>query len=252
MNRLIINADDFGKSKDINYAILKAFELNLCMDTTLLVNFEDSEHAASLAIDNNIQNQVGIHLNLTEGFPLTDSIKKERRFCNPDGRFHYKKNKRIIKLSKSEKKAVNEELSCQIQRCRNFGISISHADSHNHIHEEPGMLLLIAKILKKEKIPFLRITKNMGKTSLQNLVYRGIYNTYLSFKNQAGTNYFGSISDLYVSNKHISNSIIEIMVHPGSIIRNQIYDHLSNENLSLKLPAIINKNKLISYNQITE
>ena len=41
MIKLIINADDFGKSKEINLAIMEAMDLNLCKDTTLLVNFKD-------------------------------------------------------------------------------------------------------------------------------------------------------------------------------------------------------------------
>jgi len=91
MKNLIINADDFGMSKDVNFAILAAMDLNLCKDTTLLVNFEASEHAAKLAIATNRKNNIGIHINLTEGYPLTYNIRNESRFCNNEGLFHNKK-----------------------------------------------------------------------------------------------------------------------------------------------------------------
>lgn len=253
MNQLIINADDFGMSKEINFAIMAAMDFNLCMDTTLVVNFKDSAHAANLAIANNIQNNVGIHLNLTEGFPLTNKIKQERRFCNPDSLFHYKRNKRLILLSSSEKRAVYEELKSQIQLCRNLGIPISHADSHVHIHEEPGLLAIIINILKKENIPFLRISRNIGRTSMINNVYRNTYNAILSYNNLAGTNYFGSVYDFYYSKRSIrKNPIIEIMIHPGLIKNNQVFDIYSNENLSLLLPKIIINNTIISYDQIRQ
>jgi predicted glycoside hydrolase/deacetylase ChbG (UPF0249 family) len=251
MHNIIINADDFGMSKEITLAILFAMEQKLCLDTTLLVNFVDSENAANLAIDKQIKQNIGIHLNLTEGIPLTDNIKKEKRFCNEEGLFHYKKRERIIHLSTTEKKAVYEELTSQIKLCRSFGIPISHADSHNHVHEEPGLLFIFTQVIKENKIPFLRISNNTGPTSFTNKMYRNTYNRVLAFNKLNGTNYFGSTSDYSnFSRSKTNNSITEIMVHPGAIIQDQIIDTYSNENLSLVLPEIINGNNLISYRQL--
>ena len=248
---LIINADDFGINAETTHAIMAAMDSGLCMDTTLLVNFENSEHAAKLAISNNRKDHVGIHLNLTEGCPLTSRIQNERLFCDQDGIFHYKKQKRILKLSTAEKKAVCEEITSQIRLCRSFGIPISHADSHNHIHEEPGLFLLLIGILKKEKVPYLRLTNNLGRVSLINRVYRHSCNYILHTKKLSGTNYFGSTSDFRNSmTKFQPNAIVELMIHPGQETDKQIFDVYSKENLSLILPEIINGNKLISYNQL--
>jgi len=248
MIKFIINADDFGKSKEINLTIMEAMDLNLCKDTTLLVNFADSLNAAELAIQKNWKNNVGVHLNLSEGYPLTSDIKKEKRFCNDDGLFHYKKNKRILRLTTSEKKAVYFELSSQIHLCRKYGIPISHADSHQHIHEEPGMLQIIMNIVKHENIPFLRITQNLVKSFVVNSIYRNISNFNLSRNNLAASKYFGSTSDYYqVKDKIQQNSIVELMIHPGTIIDNNVYDIYSKENLSLQLPEILKDNILISY-----
>ena len=251
MKNLIINADDFGMSKDVNFAILAAMDLDLCMDTTLLVNFEEAEHAAKLAISTNKKSNIGIHLNLTEGYPLTQKIRNESRFCNNEGMFNNKKKKRIYSLSTSEKIAVYEEITCQIQTCRKMGIPISHADSHNHIHEEPAFLMLLLDILKKERIPFIRLTNNIGNTSLINSIYRNAYNTILKSNNLAGTDYFGSITNLSHPSRNLrDNSFVELMIHPGKIVDDQIYDVYSKENLSMLLPAIIEGNRLMSYHQL--
>jgi len=251
MSNLIINADDFGISKAVNYAIMAAMDSNICTDTTFLANFEESENAANLAISMNRTNRVGIHLNLTEGFPLCSKIRNEPRFCNQEGYFHNKKLKRIVLLSNSEKVAVQEELTSQIQLCRKFGIPISHADSHNHIHEEPGLGLLIMNILKKENVPYLRLTNNIGETSFVNKIYRSTYNLVLGFKGLTVTEYFGSLSNLNDYKMKIDdNSVVELMIHPGKIVDNQILDVYSKENLSLLLPQIIERNKLISYSQL--
>ena len=251
MSNLIINADDFGISKAVNYAIMAAMDSTICTDTTLLANFDESENAANLAISMNRTDRVGIHLNLTEGFPLSLKIRNEPRFCNQEGYFHNKKLKRIALLSKSEKIAVQEELTSQIRLCRKFGIPISHADSHNHIHEEPGLGLLIMDILKNENIPYLRLTNNIGETSFVNRIYRSTYNLVLGFKGLTVTEYFGSITNLNNYTKKIDeNSVVELMIHPGKIVDNQILDVYSKENLSLLLPQIIDRNKLISYSQL--
>jgi chitin disaccharide deacetylase len=251
MSNLIINADDFGISKAVNYAIMAAMDSNICTDTTLLANFDESENAANLAVSMNRTDRVGIHLNLTEGFPLSLKIRNEPRFCNQEGYFHNKKLKRIALLSKSEKIAVQEELTSQIRLCRKFGIPISHADSHNHIHEEPGLGLLIMGILKNENIPYLRLTNNIGETSFVNRIYRSTYNLVLGFKDLTVTEYFGSIANLNNYTKKIDeNSVVELMIHPGEIVDNQILDVYSKENLSLLLPQIIDRNKLISYSQL--
>jgi len=251
MNKLIINADDFGLNSEVNSAIMTAMELNLCTDTTLLVNFEDSAQAAALAISNKRINNVGIHFNLTEGYPLTNKIKNEMRFCNSKGVFHFKKKTRIIYLSKTERIAVYEELKSQIKLCRNLGIPISHADSHNHIHEEPGLFHLFIEIVKQEKIPFLRITNNLGKTSFINKFYRNSYNRLLNCSKLAGTDYFGSIANLTNYEKKIpEGSIIELMIHPGRILNNEIFDVYSKENLTLNLSGLINGSKLISYHHL--
>jgi len=251
MSNLIINADDFGISKAVNSAIMAAMDSNICTDTTLLANFDESENAANLAVSMNRTDRVGIHLNLTEGFPLSLKIRNEPRFCNQEGYFHNKKLKRIALLSKSEKIAVQEELTSQIRLCRKFGIPISHADSHNHIHEEPGLGLLIMGVLKNENIPYLRLTNNIGETAFVNRIYRSTYNLVLGFKDLTVTEYFGSIRNLNNYTKKIDeNSVVELMIHPGEIVDNQILDVYSKENLSLLLPQIIDRNKLISYSQL--
>lgn len=251
MSNLIINADDFGISKAVNHAIMAAMDASICTDTTFLANFDDSENAAQLAISMKRTDRIGIHLNLTEGLPLSSKIRNESRFCNQEGYFHNKKLKRIVQLSKSEKVAVQDELTSQIRLSRKLGLALSHADSHNHIHEEPGLGLLIMDILKKENIPYLRLTNNIGKTSFVNKLYRNTYNLVLSFKGLTVTEYFGSVSNLNSYTKKIDeNTIVELMIHPGKIVDNQILDVYSKENLSLLLPQIIERNKLISYSQL--
>lgn len=251
MNKLIINADDFGLNERVNEAIMAAMEARLCLDTTLLVNFEESENAAKLAINNQMVRNIGLHLNLTQGLPLTQKIKQESRFCDVNGYLNNKKEERIYRLSRSEKSAVYEEIISQIRLCRKFGIPISHADSHNHIHEEPGIFSVVIQALKQEKVPFLRLTNNMGQTAYAKLMYRKFCNYILKTKSLAATDYFASTSDLVNYKEPIKdNSIVEIMIHPGEMKDQNIWDVYAHENLSRVLPNIIKQYNLTSYSEI--
>ncbi len=251
MNRLIINADDFGLSKPVNEAIMQSMDAGICLDTTLLVNFDESEAAAKLAIANKRIENIGIHLNLTEGLPLTKKIRNESRFCNSDGLFHNKKVATIVRLSASEKEAVRDEITAQIKLCRKFGIPISHADSHNHIHEQPGLLFLLLDIFKTEKVKCVRLANNLEKNTFAKKMYRSSYNAVLGLNKLSATDYFGGVSHLIDYQGIIKeNSVVELMIHPGKIINNEIHDVYANQNLSAILPEVIKNYKLISYSQL--
>ena len=85
---LIRNADDFGKSESVNRAIMTCFEKGFVDRTTLMVNMDAAESAVSLAKSAGFADRVGIHLNLTEGMPLTAPIRSNPLLCDANGRFH--------------------------------------------------------------------------------------------------------------------------------------------------------------------
>ena len=73
---LTINADDFGKDLETINAIDFGFANHLINQTTIMINMGYIDYSKDLAIKNLYLNNVGLHLNLTEGMPLTENIKK--------------------------------------------------------------------------------------------------------------------------------------------------------------------------------
>ena len=71
---VIINGDDFGMNERCSKAIAQAIEKGLITDTTAMANGEWLDKALALARDNGFADRLGIHLNLTEGKPLTEAI----------------------------------------------------------------------------------------------------------------------------------------------------------------------------------
>ena len=86
---MIVNADDFGLSPRVNQAIVRAFDEGLISSTTVMANMPAFAEASAIARDRGLLDHVGAHLVLTEGDPLTDTMRRCGRFCDADGRFTF-------------------------------------------------------------------------------------------------------------------------------------------------------------------
>ena len=71
--RLIVNADDFGRSPGVNRGIVEAHRHGIVSSATLMANLPWSAAAASLA-DSVPSLGVGLHLNYCYGTPLVPDV----------------------------------------------------------------------------------------------------------------------------------------------------------------------------------
>lgn len=118
---LIINADDFGGSENLNRAILEGFRLGLCSSATIMPNMPGFEEACQMTHEHKLLGHIGMHLVLRDGYPLTERIKTRAKFCDSDGRLRLSANKPFLVLDHSEKEDLAAEIRAQIKRCRAFG-----------------------------------------------------------------------------------------------------------------------------------
>ena len=108
---LIINADDFGYSLTVNQAILRSFERNLINSTSLMANMAGFDDAINMVRRHAVlQGKVGIHLNLTEGYPITSLLRELPAFCDDSGRLVYDRQRALFHLRRKEKAGLYEEL----------------------------------------------------------------------------------------------------------------------------------------------
>ncbi len=233
--KIIINADDFGLAHSTNKAIVKSFEQNLCTSTTILTNMPFFEEAVQLAHENNLVSKIGIHLNLTEGQPITEKIRYCKRLCNEKGYFEYKLKSPLFFLTAEEKVAIYEELSAQIVKCKNNNIAITHIDSHHHIHTDLSILRIVISLAKKFKIRSIRLKSNYPiHMSLKMKSYVLFHNFLLAFNKLKKTDYFGDIADfinIQNNNSIKISKIYEIMIHPDLDEKNNIIDRIHKKQL---------------------
>ena len=81
---MIVNADDFGLSEEVNKAICLAFSKGLIDRTTLMVNMPAASSAMKMASEEGFIDRVGLHVNLTGGRPLTAGITGDDVMCSPE------------------------------------------------------------------------------------------------------------------------------------------------------------------------
>ena len=252
-NTLIINGDDFGMDTSINTAVIKCFEDSLISSTSIITNmpgFKDAEHL--IHTHELLRGNVGIHINLTEGFPLTEGIKKCKRFCGEEGEFIYKRKESIFLLTATEQNAVNKEIRAQINKIFLTGIRPSHLDSHHHIHTEWGISKIVIQLAKEFGIRKMRLCRNMGRdTNAFKRIYKSAFNFYLKNKLEiAGSHFFGEINDLVKMEKQIpQGKVIEIMTHPRFDIHGNIVDS-DLKDLRAKLSPLLHASNKISYKDI--
>ena len=148
MKKLIINADDFGLTRDISDKIIETYKIGNLSSTSLMVNTPASDYAIKLA-KKNPKLGVGLHFNLTEGKALTgiSSITDLNGFFFNKMRINLFKTLRIIDL-----KDIKNELNMQFEYITNAGLSPSHIDSHQHIHMNPGIFRVVADFAKEKKV----------------------------------------------------------------------------------------------------
>jgi predicted glycoside hydrolase/deacetylase ChbG (UPF0249 family) len=244
---IVVNADDFGYSSLLNHSILKSFELNLHSTTTLMCNMPGFDEACDLAFENKIIDRIGIHLNMTEGKPLTEKIKKIKKFVNENGEL-FKSFKGYF-FSSEEKNIIYEELQAQIDRFKSKRISPTHIDTHHHFHFDIGAGFIIKELAIKNKIPAVRLRFNWGKLSIQRRIYSQIVNGNLIFSGLAKTSRFCEIRT--VDKKLLMlYKPIEVMVHPIIGENNTIVNYVNGENLEELVKIHLPKRNFITYDYL--
>lgn len=225
---IIINADDFGKTEEVNQAICECFRFNYIDRTTLMVNMPYADAAVRDAEERGFLDCIGLHLNLTAGHPLTEAISQNPLFCDAEGNFHagfHKSLKTRLLMSEKDIKQIAEELEAQIQKYLAYGCTLKHIDSHHHVHTDLPVLKALEPLLSKYEIKSIRIGRNLftkDAGNVFNVIYKKYYNARLKKTKLALTDYFGSANDFRSYMRHLRLNVkkfseqyqTEIMVHP--------------------------------------
>lgn len=127
MTKLIINSDDFGYSRAVNYAVIDAHQEGILTSASMLTNTSSFDHAIQLAKQHpNLG--IGVHLNMTSLQPLCKDVPslvdEMGNFYRPDA---YRKGHTIADMAD-----LFKEWEAQIKRVIDAGIYPTHLNSHHN------------------------------------------------------------------------------------------------------------------------
>ncbi len=156
MQRLIINADDYGVSKSVNAGIIQAHEIGTITSTTIMCNGKHFDDAIIKLPDTL---SVGVHLNLSHGKSLTTNKPLDKHL-------QYK-----LLIKQVNKRFIENELRAQIEKLLEIGITPSHFDSHQHVHAFSPVKEIVINLAKEYNVNKLRWPKENSQGFTPNLHY---------------------------------------------------------------------------------
>lgn len=134
--RLVVNADDFGRSLGVNAGVVRAHAEGILTSASLMVRYAASTAAAALAREHPGLG-VGLHLDLGEW---------ER--CDDGWRASYEV------VDTADRAAVEREVEGQIDRfIALVGRSPTHLDSHQHVHRDEPVRSAVADAARSLGVP---------------------------------------------------------------------------------------------------
>lgn len=221
--RIIVNADDLGRNAETNRRIIELAQSGHITSVSLIANAPAIGEAVS-ELANCPKLSRGVHLNLTEFSPLTppDKLGPLRECVNEQGLFRGEEFLRSIRITPALSEAIFVELVSQVDALLAMGIQLSHFDSHNHVHNIPGLFLVIKRLQHHFGIRKVRTTWNIfsprKKQGLSCRLRKRIWHLALRhYYRTVTTDGFSSLADFVevASSRVLTLNSVEVMVHPG-------------------------------------
>jgi predicted glycoside hydrolase/deacetylase ChbG (UPF0249 family) len=217
--RLIVNADDFGFTRDVNEGIVEAHRNGILTATTLMANGDAFDHAVQLARETPSLD-IGCHLVLVRGSSVADPSRTLPATVAE-----------LARLVLQRKISVYEELLAQVRKIVRAGIRPTHLDTHKHTHLLPPVLNALARVAHEFRIPWVRRPFDFGIDTgarlTKSAVALGLRVTQPGFaralKALKTTDYFAGFqltgtlkeSNLIGTLERLPEGLTEFMCHPG-------------------------------------
>lgn len=161
--RIIVNADDFGYSADSVRATIDGIERGVITSATIMPNLDATTEALNYARGAS-GISFGVHLNLLGDWaarPIA-SAGELRNLVSSDGSFLPANTVRLRALvGRLPVAEVEREISAQIEFVAASDVSISHVDSHRHLHKYPNVRLALDRVLPRYGISRVRTVQDV-------------------------------------------------------------------------------------------
>ena len=147
--RLIVNADDYGRSANVSRGIREAHLRGILTSTTCMMNMPSVVDDIKMALNETPSLGLGVHLVVTAARPLLPA-EKVATLTSPDGAF-FKLDRLIAQRAQVDPAQVKAEWRAQIEKfVAAAGRKPTHLDSHHHSsYFTPGLFQSMLELAKE-------------------------------------------------------------------------------------------------------
>ncbi len=206
MKRLIVNADDFGRSAGVNAGVLEAHARGIVTSATVMVLEKASARGIREAAERARGLSLGLHFALTGGGRPAAAAQDVPNLA-PGGSFRRTREELPHRLPPEE---VLLELEAQIGIFEVLARKPpTHLDSHHHAALHPSVAPVFAAVAKKRSLP-VRAASEEARRSLRAAGVRTPDRFVDSF--YAGAATFEELEKILAA---LPEGTTELMCHPG-------------------------------------
>src|SRR5437899_1599862 len=156
--RLIVNADDFGRSHSINQAVINAHREGILTTGSLMVNEPACEEAVAMARENPCLG-VGLHLSLLCG---RSALAPERIPGLVNEKAEFGNEPAAVGFRYFSRRSLHEQLRAEIheqfKRFRATGLVMDHVNGYLHMHLNPTIFRILMEVANMRGMERLRLT----------------------------------------------------------------------------------------------
>jgi chitin disaccharide deacetylase len=215
--RLVVNADDFGFTRDVNRGIIEAHRHGILTSTTLMAEGAQFDDAVRLAREHPSLD-IGVHGVLVQGPGRPPTVAA------------------LIQALALGRVKPYDELKPQVEKILAAGIRPTHFDTHKHTHLLPPVLDAVARLCEEYRIGWVRRPMDLPLTGppaqvplaarLANRAMHGLrgrFHRVLTRRGIRTTDHFagfqitGRYEAAHLAHlvSHLPEGITEFMCHPG-------------------------------------
>lgn len=159
--QIIFNADDFGRSRNINAAVIQAHTQGVLTSASLMVAGNATQEAVTLARQTPTL-AVGLHLVVACDKALLPPAEIPRIV---DSQGYFPRNPLTLGLryvfSEKARQELRREITAQFEYYASTGLPLGHVDGHIHMHIHPVVFEMLLPLAEQYGARGIRIPRDL-------------------------------------------------------------------------------------------